>query len=165
MVPRSSTWAKSKASSLAICISASPSAPEINSPFALSNFSAFHCFGLWLAVKMIPPCAFSIGTATSTVGVVDRPRSMMSIPKPTKVCCTKAAIMGPEMRASRPMTTLSFFPGYCCCSQVPYAAANLTASIGVRPWSTRPPIVPRIPEMDLMSVMRFDSEAFVIQQP
>ena len=27
----------------------------INSPFELSNFKAFHCFGLWLAVKMIPP--------------------------------------------------------------------------------------------------------------
>ena len=81
---------------------------EINSPFSFSNLSAFHCFGLWLAVRIIPPFAFSSGTAISTVGVVESPRLITSIPKPIKVATTKSEIIGPEIRASLPMTTFIF---------------------------------------------------------
>ena len=66
-----------------------PSTASKNSPFSFNSFNAFHCFGLWLAVKIIPPSACSIGTATSTVGVVDNPTSTTSIPKPIKVFMTK----------------------------------------------------------------------------
>ena len=38
-------------------------------------------------------------------------------------------------------------------NQVPYAAANFTASTGVSPLSTVPPMVPRIPEIDLINVI------------
>jgi hypothetical protein len=53
-----------------------PSSPFKNSPLAFNSFKAFHCFGLWLAVKIMPPSARSMGTATSTVGVVDNPKSI-----------------------------------------------------------------------------------------
>ena len=51
---------------------------------------------------------FSSGTATSTVGVVDKPRSITSMPSPTSVLTTKLWIIGPEIRASRPITTVNF---------------------------------------------------------
>ena len=61
-----------------------------NSPLLLSNFKAFHCFGLWLAVSMMPPSACSIITAISTVGVVDKSRLITFIPKPTSVFITNS---------------------------------------------------------------------------
>ncbi len=118
IVPRSSTSANSNASLSAIDNTSSPSLPEMNSPFSLSNFRAFHCFGLWLAVRIIPPLAFSIGTAISTVGVVDSPRSITSIPKPQRVEVTKLEIISPEIRASRPITTL-IFPVFLSFNQLP----------------------------------------------
>ena len=57
---------------------------------------------------MIPPCAFSMGTATSTVGVVDNPKSMTLMPKPCRVLVTKSEIICPEIRASRPITIIGF---------------------------------------------------------
>ncbi len=89
MVPKSSTSEKSKASASAISRILSPSSPFRNSPFSFNNFKAFHCFGLCEAVRIIPPSAFSNGTATSTVGVVESPKSITSIPKPIKVFTTK----------------------------------------------------------------------------
>ena len=118
-VPRSSTSAKTKRSCSAIFKTTSPSAPLMNSPFSLSNFKAFHCFGLWLAVKIIPPCASSIGTATSTVGVVESPKLITSIPSPIRVDTTRSEIIAPEMRASRPITTRIFFPGFRSINHVP----------------------------------------------
>ena len=44
--PKSSTSAKLNSPLAAIDSKCSPSAPEINSPFSLSSFKAFHCFGL-----------------------------------------------------------------------------------------------------------------------
>ena len=87
--PRESTSTKSKASLSAISRINSPSFPLKNSPLEFNNFNAFHCFGLCDAVKIIPPSAFSIGTAISTVGVVESPKSITSIPNPNKVFITK----------------------------------------------------------------------------
>src|SRR5882762_11514312 len=53
------------------------------------------------------------------------------------------------MRASRPI--IIFFPPRDF-TQVPKAAANLTTSIGVRASPGLPPIVPRMPEIDLIRV-------------
>ena len=118
-LPKSSTSAKIKRSCSAILNTSSPSFPLMNSPFSFNNFKAFHCFGLWLAVKIIPPCACSNGTATSTVGVVESPRLITSIPSPSRVETTKSDIMAPEMRASRPMTTQIFCPGFRSINQEP----------------------------------------------
>ena len=107
-LPRSSTSAKLNAFCSAMVNTILPSSPVINSPFSFNNLSAFHCFGLWLAVIMIPPCAFSNGTAISTVGVVDSPRFTTSIPNPTSVEETKSEIISPEILASRPITTFNF---------------------------------------------------------
>ena len=106
--PSESTSEKSNRSDSAISKIISPSLPLKNSPFWFNNLSAFHCLGLCEAVKIIPPSACSIGTAISTVGVVDKPKSITSIPSPISVFITKLCIIGPEIRASRPITTFSF---------------------------------------------------------
>ena len=105
--PKLSTSEKSKASFSAISKINSPSFPLKNSPFSFNNLSAFHCLGLWEAVNIIPPSAFSRGTAISTVGVVDKPKSITSIPSPTNVFITKLCIIGPEILASLPITTFN----------------------------------------------------------
>ena len=151
--PKSSTSANSKSSFSAKTKIFAPCSASKNSPFSFSNLRAFHCLGLWLAVKMIPPSAFSKGTAISTVGVVDNPKSITSIPSPTKVETTKFWIISPDKRASLPMTTFKFSLLEYVFSQVPYAAANLTASTGVRLSLVLPPMVPRIPDIDLISVI------------
>jgi hypothetical protein len=46
---------------------------------------------LWEAVSIIPPSVISKGSATSTVGVADKPKSITSIPKSTKVFATRLA--------------------------------------------------------------------------
>ena len=66
----------------AAAIAAAPSAAVRNSPFSFKSLSAFHCLGLWLAVKIIPPWAFSSVTAISVVGVVAKPILITSIPSP-----------------------------------------------------------------------------------
>ena len=77
-------------------------AEELSRP--LRSFSAFHCLGLWLAVRMIPPSASFPVTAISVVGVVASPISMTSHPIPRSVPVTMWLTMIPEMRASRPTT-------------------------------------------------------------
>ena len=73
-----------------------------------------------------------------------------------KVLATKELIIFPEIRASRPKTTLILEVSECLfLMNVPYAEANFTASKGVRLSPTFPPIVPRIPEIDLIKVIRF----------
>ena len=93
-------------------------------------------------------------------GVVDRFKFTMSIPSPVSVEQTKSDTIWPDSLASRPMTTLSRWFGCCNFSHEPYAEANLTVSIGVRPSLIVPPIVPLIPEIDLISVIL---KIFVVQ--
>ena len=60
-----------------------------------------------LAVIIIPPSAFSIVTATATVGVVESSKLITLTPIPTKVWFTSEWIIGPEIRASLPVTTVN----------------------------------------------------------
>ena len=98
---------------------------------------------------MIPPPAFSLGTAISTVGVVERSRSITSMPQASKVPDTMFFTISPDKRASRPITTLweslFFFTHWA------KAAVSSTISFGVRLSPGRPPMVPRMPEIDFMS--------------
>ena len=55
---------------------------------------------------MMPPCAFSLGTANSTVGVVDNPKLIMSIPRDCSVPMHKLSTIFPDSLASLPMTTV-----------------------------------------------------------
>lgn len=100
---------------------------------------------------MIPPPAFSRGTAISTVGVVDKPRSTTLIPIDCNVPVTRWLTISPLIRASRPIT-ITGFP-VVLLIQVPNAAVNLIMSSGVRLCPALPPIVPRMPEMLLISVI------------
>ena len=78
-------------------------------PCSFSNFKAFHCLGLWLAVKIIPPHAPSMVTASSVVGVDASPIFTTSNPIPIKVPHTTFFTISPEIRASRPTTILLLF--------------------------------------------------------
>ena len=106
MVPNFSTDVKEKSSFAAFSSTFVPRSDEINSPSPFNSFKAFHSFELWLAVKIIPPSALSIFTASSTVGVVDNPRSITSIPKATRTLTTRLWIISPLIRPSRPTTIL-----------------------------------------------------------
>ena len=150
------------------------SSPETNSPLLLRSLRAFHCIGLWLAVIMMPPSACCWMTAISVVGVVESPRSITSMPMLCNVLHTRRFTMSPEMRASRP-TTMRILEqpafrkslssnceeavcstdavAFCSSKKVAKAVVNLTTSTGVRFSPMVPPIVPRIPEMDLISVI------------
>lgn len=77
--------------------------------FSFSSFRAFHCLGLWLAVRIIPPHAPSIVTASSVVGVEAKPMFTTSNPIPIRVPHTTFFTISPEMRASRPTTILLLF--------------------------------------------------------
>ena len=107
-VPRSPTSAKSKSVLSAKRKISAPSSPETNSPFSFKSFSAFHCSGLCEAVRIMPPAAAYRGTSISTVGVVLKPALITSMPKPCKVLMTNCSSIGPEGRASRPITTVGF---------------------------------------------------------
>jgi hypothetical protein len=98
----------------------------------------------------MPPPACSFGTAISTVGVVDKPKSTTSIPRPVKVDITIFEIISPDIRASLPTITLASAPEFN--NHVPYAEANLTVSRGVKLSPGLPPIVPLIPEIDFINV-------------
>ena len=101
----------------------------------------------------MPPSAFSKTTAISTVGVEARPALTTSMPQALRVPQTISSTMGPEMRASRPTTTLSRRPPLLRCSMELYADTNFTMSRGVSASPQVPPIVPLIPEIDLISVI------------
>ena len=77
--------------------------------YSFSNFKAFHCLGLWLAVKITPPHAPSMVTASSVVGVDASPIFTTSNPIPIKVPHTAFFTISPEIRASRPTTILLLF--------------------------------------------------------
>ena len=102
---------------------------------------------------MIPPSAPHIRTANSVVGVVAKPMFTTSAPIPISVPHTTFLTIGPEIRASRPTTIFSFFPGCLRAMKVAYAETNLTMSSGFSVSPARPPIVPRMPEIDLISVI------------
>ncbi len=69
---------------------------------------------------------------------------------------TRELIILPEIRASLPITILILsLEGFLFFIKVPYAAANFTASMGVKFSEVWPPIVPLIPEIDLINVMQF----------
>ena len=82
--------------------------------------------------------------------MVDKPKSITSIPKPCRVPTANCLIISPEIRASLPNTILTCSFCVLCFIQLPKAAVNLTTSIGVKESPTEPPIVPLIPEIDLM---------------
>ena len=102
---------------------------------------------------MIPPSAPLIRTANSVVGVVAKPMFTTSAPIPISVPHTTFLTIGPETRASRPTTIFSFFSGCLRAMNVAYAETNLTMSSGFSVSPARPPIVPRMPEIDLISVI------------
>ena len=102
---------------------------------------------------MIPPSAFLATTAISTPGVVQRPTFITFTPQPSKVPSTRSFTISPDNLASLPRTTVSLRPGFLPTSHFAYEAVNFTASRGVRLSPIGPPIVPLIPEIDLISVI------------
>ena len=138
-----------------------PSAAVRNSPSRLSSFRAFHWRGLCEAVMMIPPSAPLMRTASSVVGVVARPMLMTSKPIPISVPQTTFFTISPEMRASRPTIIFPLHSEAPPCEglgrpfliKVAYAEVNFTMSRGFNVSPVRPPMVPRIPEIDFIKVM------------
>ena len=104
--PRLSTSAKLKSSFSARSRTAWPSIAVRNSPLSLRSLRAFHCLGLWLAVRMIPPSALANSTAISVVGVDAKPHFTTSIPQPMRVPTTSCSTISPDIRASLPTTIL-----------------------------------------------------------
>ena len=145
--------ANSNSSAAAIRNTSLPSAAFRNSPCSFNNFKAFHCLGLWLAVKIIPPHAPSIVTASSVVGVEANPIFTTSNPIPINVPQTTFFTISPEIRASRPTTILFDLLVVVLRINVAYAEVNFTMSKGFNPSPAWPPMVPRIPEIDLISVI------------
>lgn len=88
------------------------------------------------------------------MGVVDNPRSITSNPKLTNVDVTNCCTMSPDGRASLPTTTAGFDfnldERFIIHSE--YPAVNFTMSTGVNPSPGFPPMVPLIPEIDLINV-------------
>ena len=104
-------------------------------------------------VMMMPPQAPSMATAISVVGVEARPMLTTSKPIPMRVPQTTFLTISPEMRASRPTTILLLCTLVVRRISVAYALVNFTMSRGFRPSPARPPMVPRMPEMDLMRLI------------
>lgn len=87
------------------------------------------------------------------MGVVANPKSITSIPTFCKVALTIADIVAPDGLASLPITTELF--GNCLdLTQLPNAAANFTTSNGVKASFGEPPIVPLIPDIDFINVIK-----------
>ena len=62
----------------------------------------------------------------------------------------------PEIRASLPTITVRFDLLEFFFNQEPYAAANITASTGVKFDVTSPPMVPLIPDIDFIKVINLN---------
>ena len=89
------------------------------------------------------------------VGVEHKPALTTSIPHADKVPHTIDSTILPDNLASLPTTTLYFsFPGILFLSSVAYAEVNFTTSIGVSALPISPPIVPLMPDIDLIKVIR-----------
>ena len=102
---------------------------------------------------MIPPHAPSIVTASSVVGVDARPMFTTSNPIPIRVPTTNFSTILPERRASLPTTILFVLIVELLRIILAYAEVNFTTSTGLSPSPTGPPIVPLIPEIDLIKVI------------
>lgn len=102
---------------------------------------------------MMPPQAPSIVTASSVVGVEASPMLTTSNPMPISVPHTTFLTISPEMRASRPTTMVLLFTVVVRRINAAYADVNFTMSNGFSVSPTWPPIVPRMPEIDLISVI------------
>ena len=101
----------------------------------------------------MPPAACSAVMASSVVGVVARPILTTSKPIPSSAPQTQWLTISPEMRASRP-TTILF--SYCPTKgrrSIAKAVTDFTMSSGLSVSPVSPPIVPRKPAMDLISVI------------
>jgi hypothetical protein len=94
--------------------------------------------------------------AISTVGVVEKPKSMTSIPRLTKVFTTNWLTILPDILPSRPTTILAGNDLSCLLSAImlPNEAVNLTISIAVKDSPGFPPIVPLMPEMLLINATK-----------
>ena len=99
----------------------------------------------------MPPQAFSSTTAISVVGVVASPMLTTSNPIDMRAPHTSWLTIGPEIRASRPTTIVLVLLVVFFRIKAAYAVVNLTTSTALSPSPWRPPIVPRIPEIDFMS--------------
>ena len=97
---------------------------------------------------MMPPAAFSATTSNSTVGVVDRPKSITSAPSEARVWATSSEIIGPLILPSLPIIIFLLLPDIAHC---PKADAYRTISSGESDSPGFPPIVPLMPEMLLIS--------------
>jgi hypothetical protein len=64
--------------------------------------------------------------------------------------------MAPDRRASRPTTKVSRFPPARWPRNVAKADVNFTTSRGLNPSPGRPPIVPRIPDIDLIKLINYN---------
>ena len=104
-------------------------------------------------MMIIPPSAPLIRTASSVVGVVARPMLITSYPIPIRAPHTTFLTISPEIRASRPTTILLLSDFLLRRINVAYAEVNFTISRGLSVSPACPPIVPRIPEIDLISVI------------
>ena len=89
------------------------------------------------------------------MGVEANPQRTTSTPQAVRVPQTSCSTIAPLMRASLPTTTLKrpCLGDACLRSLSQYAYVNLTMSTGVRLSPQGPPMVPRMPDMDLISVM------------
>ena len=99
----------------------------------------------------MPPSAPSQVTAISVVGVEARPIFTTSRPMAIRVPHTSLSTILPDRRASRPTTILRACPSLERLINSAYAAVKRTISTPPRPSPERPPIVPRIPEIDFIS--------------
>jgi hypothetical protein len=104
-------------------------------------------------VRIMPPEAFKLGTASSTVGVVLKPKSTTSTPKLFSVELTSKLTKGPDIRASLPITTTGLSSPDASFTHKAYPVAKRIISGGVRPSPGAPPMVPLIPEIDLINII------------
>ena len=92
-------------------------------------------------------------TANSVVGVEARSISTTSQPMPIRVPTTTFFTISPDRRASRPTTILLLLTVHVLRIKVAYADVNFTMSNGFNPSPAFPPMVPRMPDIDLISVI------------
>ena len=153
MVPSLSTDANEKLLSLARFQNFAPISASINSPSSIQQLQSIPFFRIMTGGNDNSTQALSLLVAISTVGVVDKPRSITSIPNPVSVAVTSWLTMAPLIRPSRPTTTLAGVPALPACSHnsEPKAAVNFTTSIGERVSPGLPPMVPLIPEILLIN--------------
>jgi hypothetical protein len=103
---------------------------------------------------MMPPAAPDSVTAISAVGVVVRPISRTSIPIARRVPDIRSLTIPPETLASLPMINEQGLLPFPFLMKVAKPEVNFTISGGVSPSPGFPPMVPLIPDIDLMRLIR-----------